>query len=147
MRFSFWLTDAVVGVGFGCDNFGIFLVERRFSIAMIFFCFEDFVIRAWRAEAYVVAGFVMGRTCGDFLGRSFGGITLGRGTGCAIFFCGWASFGATLGGRAGCICFFCGVMGGAVTLGSCAGLLTGVSAVPLGGVWSVVVLPKILLSF
>ena len=81
---------------FGCETFGIFLVERRFSIAMNF-CFEALVSRAWRTEEYVVSVGVSGRVCGGFLGRSFGGVTLGRGTGCAILVC-FLVMGATLGG-------------------------------------------------
>ena len=111
LRVFFVLVDRrfmVVCTAFGCETFGIFLVERRFSIAMIFFCFEALVRRAWRADAYVVALEVSGRTCGGFLGRSFGGVTLGKGTRCAIFSCVWV-LGATLGGRAG-FCFACGVI-------------------------------------
>ena len=140
MRVFFVLVDRhslVVCTAFGGETFGIFLVERRFSIAMKFFCFEALVSRAWRADAYVVVVEVSGRTCGGFLGRSVGGVTLGRGTGCAIFSC-VLVLGTTLGGGAG-FCFACGVIVGAVTLGSGAGLKVGVAAGWLGDVWSVVV--------
>ena len=93
----------------------------------------------------MVAVEVSGRTCGGFLGRSVGGVTLGGGTGRAILFCS-LGLGATLGGGAG-FCFAGGVIVGPVTLGSGAGCTAGVAVVFLGDVLSVVVLPKISLSF
>jgi len=146
LRVAFVLVDrrGLDACTFGCETFGIFLVERRFSIAMFFFCFEALVSRAWRADAYVVSVAVSGRACGGFLGRSVGGVTLGRGTGCAILSC-FLVMGATLGGRAG-LCVISGVIVWAGTLGSGAGCTAGVAGVSFGDAWSVVVLPKISLS-
>ena len=62
---------------FGCENFGIFLVERLFSMAMNFFCLDALVRSAWSADEYVVLAGITGVDCGGFLGRSAGRGTLG----------------------------------------------------------------------
>ena len=80
-------------------------------------------------------------------GISYGVITLGRGTGCEIFFCVWAILVVTLGVRAACNCFFCVATGWADTLRSGAGLTAEVSEGSVGGVQSVVVVLKMSLHF
>ena len=86
-----------------------FLFEGRVLIAMnSCFCCEDFDISAWKAESYVVAGSVIGRTGLFAFGTCCGVlVTLRRGTWCRMCFCVGMVRDFTLGGRNGCRFFFC----------------------------------------
>ena len=138
----------------GCENFGIFLVERLFSIAMNFFCLAALVRRAWRADEYVVLAGSTGVACGGFRGRSVRWGTLGRGTGCEFLGCtvvigvtlGGGGMGVTLGGRAVFVVLG-GVTVGAGTLGSGAVFVARGLGVAVCAALSVAVVPKISLSF